>query len=83
MNLAYISLAARMDDEEFLKMLSKVPDDTFIVIEDFDRSKVIKNANADNSNGPGLTEGKPIRKASPEEERALLLSLFFLLQLAF
>ena len=64
LNIAYISLVTNLDDDGFLAMLARVPANSVIVMEDFDRSHITEDAKASERNGgsgfPGMekiTEG--------------------------
>ncbi|KAI9482551.1 P-loop containing nucleoside triphosphate hydrolase protein [Zychaea mexicana] len=51
LNIAYISLATNLDDDGFLAMLARVPANSLIVMEDFDRSHITKDSKESDRNG--------------------------------
>ncbi|KAI9274348.1 P-loop containing nucleoside triphosphate hydrolase protein, partial [Phascolomyces articulosus] len=58
LNIAYISLVTSLDDDGFLSMLARVPANSVIVMEDFDRSHITEDAKESERNtgmvGAGL-----------------------------
>ncbi|KAG2225611.1 hypothetical protein INT45_013722 [Circinella minor] len=59
LNIAYISLVASLDDDGFLSMLTRVPANSVIVMEDFDRSHITKDAQESERNGGSGLSGIP------------------------
>ena len=55
LNIAYISLVTNLDDDGFLAMLTRVPANSVIVMEDFDRSHITEDTKPyERNGGPGL-----------------------------
>ncbi|KAI8141461.1 P-loop containing nucleoside triphosphate hydrolase protein [Fennellomyces sp. T-0311] len=58
LNIAYISLAASIDDDGFLALLARVPEDSMVVMEDFDRSHITKDSKESDRNGAAAVVAK-------------------------